>query len=233
MGTNCRPGVLARAITGNITDPHLSQLNLRRYAWTLFRTNLDKATSLFDQLLQDAKRADDREMEANALDDLAQTRRGKADTMGGFQLHQQAWEIYREIGDRRGQAEALGGMGACIYDSFPDKAIGYLQEATDIQREFNNMHSLTFLLRTLGMSYTGMGQVERAMTSYEEALTIARDLKNLTNVSAALIMMGMTCANWGKYEMALDYEHQAIAIATELSGDQISLVVLFASNFLE
>lgn len=60
-----------------VTEPRLAHQCRRRYAWTLFRTDLDKAIMLFEQQLQDAQRSGDRQMEADAIDDLAQTRRAE------------------------------------------------------------------------------------------------------------------------------------------------------------
>ncbi len=190
-----------RRLRGHLTDPHLAQDSLRRYAWTQFFINRDEADTIFEQLLLDARRIGDRQLEADALDDLAQTLRRKTDLVGGLQRHQQAYEIYKEIGDRRGQAEALGGMGTSASFLFPAKALGYLEEAAAIQTELNNVHSLAFLKRTLGQAYLEVGRQEQAIISLKEALSVAQDLNNLGSMAQTLSGLGQLYAYLGRYEI--------------------------------
>lgn len=219
-----------KRLLGHLTDPRLAHHCLRRYAWTLFRPDLDEASALFEQQLQEARHSGDRQREADAIDDLAQTRRARNDNIAGFQGHQEALQIYREIGDRRGQAEALGGMGASLTQTFAGQAIGYFEEALSLQREFNNLYSVSFLLGSLGSAYASIGQRPRALACFEEGLALARALNSLTSLCFWLTMLGGIYSHWGQYETAFKYLGEALTIASELSGGQASFVLSLATG---
>lgn len=107
---------------------------------------------------------------------------------------------------------------------FPGQAIGYLEEAIAIQREFNNLHSLTYLLETLAAAYAAMRDRGRSLACFDEALAMARELNNLTNIGLGLAIQGMADAYWGQHETALKHFQEAVEIASELAGTRGSFL---------
>lgn len=209
-------------LRGHISDERLTHQNLRRIAWLQWFINVDEARPIFEQLLDDARRLADRQFEADGLDDLAQCYRGKGQILEGFQYHQHALDIYREIGDRRGQAEALGGMGSCALFGAPEQAVIYLEEAADLQRELNNPHSLGFVLGSLGAAYHELGQFERALDYLHEEVTLARQTHNNANLGQGLSQLGIIYTYLGDEARALDYNKQALDTAVEMGGGRVT-----------
>jgi tetratricopeptide (TPR) repeat protein len=149
----------------------------------------------------------------------------------GFQLHQQALEIYREIGDRRGQAEALGGMGASVAFAYPEIAIGYLQEALAIQRDLDNRHSLAFVLLSLGQTaLNDLEQYGQAVAYLEQALTLAREINNSQTLVQGLVVLGEAYAFQGNYERAMGYYQESITTAERASGEAFNYGYAFATS---
>ena len=86
--------------------------------------------------------------------------------------------IAREIGDRRGEENALGNLGSAYYAlGQVKKAIGYSEDALMISKEIGDRRGEGANLGNLGLAYSDLGQVEKAIEYYEDALAIGRELK--------------------------------------------------------
>jgi tetratricopeptide (TPR) repeat protein/tRNA A-37 threonylcarbamoyl transferase component Bud32 len=222
---------LHKRLSGKITDKRLAHQNARRLTWMRFFFELDEVIPQFEAQLANARLLGDRQLEADALDDLAQTRRGKMDIMGGYQFHQQALEIYREIGDRRGQAEALGGMGSCLMYSASDSAVPFLLEAVEIQRDLGNQHSLSYLYWALGSVYIGLGQLEQAIDYNQQAVNLGRAINSSQSHIMGLVGLGQAYGYLDIPDKALEYCEQAYSLAREMSGGEYTYSMVMAGTY--
>lgn len=218
-------------IIGRVTDPKLQHKQKQRMGWKTYHHNLEAALPMFEALLEEARAMGDRELEADSLDNLGQCYRANTDMVRGFQYHQMALEIYREIGDLRGQAESLGGMGAAITLLAPDQAIPYLEQAIVIQRELGNRPSVAFLMGAMGDAYVGLGQFERAEATLREAVDFARE-SNSISVMMALASLAQCYARMGKREKALATANEAVRFAEGFGTGFMKNIGFYARAFL-
>ena len=215
-------------LEGQVHDPHLVLQVARRRAWLKFFEASEEADQEFSNLLKESRRMGFVKEEADALDDLAQTfRRGNRDLQQGIEHHQQALELYRQIGDRRGEADALGGLGAIFSQTDPEEAIDCLLAAADIQRDLGNHNSLSFVLTMLGAAYDNLGAFEQAVKTLEEAAHIARESGSLDALSRAYGGLARLRVSVGDIARGRAYIEEAIAVTRDLAGVPITVNLLF------
>jgi tetratricopeptide (TPR) repeat protein len=99
-----------------------------------------------------------------------------------IEYYQQALEIAREIGDRRGEGADLGNLGNAYSDlGEVQRAIEYYQQALEIAREIGDRRGEGNHLGNLGLAYRDLGEVQRAIEYYQQALEIAREIGDRRN----------------------------------------------------
>jgi tetratricopeptide (TPR) repeat protein len=74
-------------------------------------------------------------------------------------------------------------------------------------------------LGNLGLAYSDLGQVERAIDYHQQALEIAREIGDRRGEGARLGNLGIAYAVLGQVERAIEYYEQALEIAREI-GDR-------------
>lgn len=221
-------GQLYSSLAGSMRDPHLKFAVARRQAWLKFFSPTEDAEKEFTRLLDEARRLGFVQEEADALDDLAQIyRRGNRELLKGIEYHRQALMLYRQIGDRRGEADALGGLGAIYTQIDQEEAIDYLLAAATIQRELGNRNSTSFLLSMLGEAHYRLGAMEQARTALEEAKQIAQASRSPEALNRALGGLAQLYVRMGDIERGRTCIEEAFAITHELTGVPFSTNLVF------
>jgi DNA-binding CsgD family transcriptional regulator/tetratricopeptide (TPR) repeat protein len=214
---------LYTALDGLLRDPLVVHHVARRRAWLNFFEAPSEADQEFARLLAEAHRLGRAQEEADALDDLAQTcRRGNADLDRAVEYHRQALTLYRQIGDRRGEAEALGGLGSIKAFFEPEDAIDHLQAAITIQRELGNSNSLSYDLSMLATAYETLGAYEQAQQALNEALQIARAGGTLEALNRVYGTLARVYAKMGELDRVKTCVQEAIAATRESAGVSIT-----------
>src|SRR5258706_7616721 len=215
-------------LEGQVHDPHLAHQVARRRAWLKFFEAPEEADREFTRLLEESRRMGFVKELADDLDDLAQTfRRGNRDLQQGIEEHKQALALDRQMGDRRGEADALGGLGAIFSQTDPEEAIDCLLAAADIQRDLGNHNSLSFVLTMLGAAYDNLGAFEQAVKTLEEAAHIARESGSLDALSRAYGGLARLRVSVGDIARGRAYIEEAIAVTRDLAGVPITVNLLF------
>ncbi len=141
--------------------------------------------------------------------------------MGQYQLaidyHQQRLTIAREIGDRRGEGNALGNLGNA-YDSLGQYqlAIDYHQQRLTIAREIGDRRGEGNALGNLGIAYQSLGQYQQAINYYQQALTIAREIGDRSGEFYSLNNLAFTYKNLQQIPQALETWQSALALSSPL-----------------
>ena len=135
-------------------------------------------------------------------------------------LHTQALAIYRDIGNRQGEATALGNLGSCHY-SLGDygQAIDLHTQALAIDRDAGNRQGEGTGLTCLGNCHYSLGDYRQAIDLHTQALAIDRDIGDRYVEGAALGNLGNCHYSLGDYRQAIDLHTQALAIARDI-GDR-------------
>ena len=130
--------------------------------------------------------------------------------------------IAREIGDRRGEGNALGNLGIAYADlGQAERAIGFYEQHLAIAREIGDRRGEGNALGNLGIAYAGLGQAERAIGFYEQQLAIAREIGDRRGEGNALGNLGLAYAALGQVERAIGLLEQALQIGQEIKDPQI------------
>jgi DNA-binding CsgD family transcriptional regulator/tetratricopeptide (TPR) repeat protein/DNA-binding XRE family transcriptional regulator len=205
-------------LSGCIIDSALRRQHRRRTAWLLWRTDVDSAARIFEEMLHDARASGDRQAEADALDDLAQDSRRRNDWLKGLNYHQQALALYREIGDRRGQAEALGGVGSVLVYLDPDTALPMIREALNFHRDMHTTASYSYVLLMMGTAHGALGEVELARTYLLEVIDLSRQRGLKGRESETIGYLSIVEFMAGNYEALAGLARQMVAIAAEFTS---------------
>ncbi|MEC4982658.1 MAG: tetratricopeptide repeat protein, partial [Oscillatoria sp. PMC 1076.18] len=100
----------------------------------------------------------------NAYNSLGEYRRA-------IEFQQQSLEIFRAIGDRRGEANSLGNLGNA-YDSLGEyqRAIDFYQQSLEIFRAIGDRGGEATSLNNLGSAYYSLGEYQRAIEFHQQSL---------------------------------------------------------------
>jgi tetratricopeptide (TPR) repeat protein len=101
------------------------------------------------------------------------------DARKAIEFYEQYLSIAREIGDRRGEGNALGNLGNA-YADFGDarKAIEFYEQQLIIVREIGDRRGEGNALANLGMAYKNLGEKEKARKVWQAALIIYRAIES-------------------------------------------------------
>jgi predicted ATPase/class 3 adenylate cyclase/tRNA A-37 threonylcarbamoyl transferase component Bud32 len=153
---------------------------------------------------------------------------GKAAYAEANKYLQQAMELARTLGDRRGLANALGRLARVAYwqgEYMEGRA--YLQEALPLARTLDDRSTLVFILRQLGNIADDTGAFAEATAYLEESLALAREMGDRQAVADALLSLGTAAGYQGDYARAIRRIEEALEIARALgdrSGAAMSLM---------
>ena len=87
--------------------------------------------------------------------------------------------IAREIGDRRGEGNALGNLGlACADLGEPRKAIGFYGQQLAIVREIGDRRGEGASLGNLGLAHAAVGERRKAIAHAEQAVEIFEQIES-------------------------------------------------------
>ncbi len=141
------------------------------------------------------------------------------DSRKAIEYYKQELEIYKEIGDRRGEGNAIKNLGnSYIHLGEPRKAIECYKQATEIAKDIGDRCGECSGLGNLGFSYSRRGDTRKAIEYYEQAIKIARYMDDRRREGIWLAYLGNEYNNLGDSRKAVEYCEQALKIARE-QGD--------------
>lgn len=127
---------------------------------------------------------------------------------------QESLKISRQIGDRRGEGEALKSLGSAYsYLGEPKKAIEYCEQALKISRKIGDRRGEGIDLGNLGNAYSDLGELRKAIEYYEQALLISREVGDRHGEGNRLGNLGNVYEDLGEFTKAIKYYQQALAIS--------------------
>jgi tetratricopeptide (TPR) repeat protein len=134
-----------------------------------------------------------------------------------IEYFRQALAIASEIGDKRGEENALGNVGNAYYFlGEVHKAIEHYEHALVIAREIEDKRNEGVWLGNLGGAYAGMGEIRKAVEYHDQALAMAREIGDKMAASANLGNLGLDYVGMGEMRKAIEYHEQALTIAREI-----------------
>ena len=127
---------------------------------------------------------------------------------------QEALQLQREIGDKRGLGKTLINLGVFYVESRGqyEEALQSYKEALQIERDVSNENLQAFCLNGIGNVYLARGEYEDALTYFERALQLREKFKVPGDVADTLHNLAETSTNLGKYDQALTYYLRALEL---------------------
>ncbi len=131
---------------------------------------------------------------------------------------QQSLFLYREIGDRQGEAALLGSLGYA-YNAMGEyqRAIDFYQQSVIIFTETGDSKGLASMLSSMAVSYDALGQYQKSVEIAQKALKISTASGDRANSAYSLINLGNTYNSLGQYQKAIASFQESLAISKTLN----------------
>ena len=115
-------------------------------------------------------------------------------------LFERAIELYRALGDVRGEGEALFWVGAFHQVVRRDNgaAVPVLERAGELARAAGDPLTVSYVLRHLGIAEHAAGRLEAAREHLEESTRIRREIGFLPGIAANLVGLAYIAAGQGR-----------------------------------
>lgn len=131
-------------------------------------------------------------------------------------LFERALELYRALGDTRGEAEALFWIG-CLHQFIRrdnETAVPYLERSCLLAAEAGDKPTRSEALRHLGIAAHAAGRLDEARERLEESSRLRREVGALPGLASNLIGLAYIAAAQDRHAEALATLDEAHAIAS-------------------
>ncbi|MGC1391229.1 MAG: CHAT domain-containing protein [Bacteroidales bacterium] len=193
------------------------------------------------------KEQKEKKLVADSLFALGTSIRGNSvDRERAIGCYQQALDLYKEIGDERGEGEILGGMGL-IYSNNKDynTALAYYREALKVREKVDDKFLMGNSLNSIGTIYYNMQNNPQAIHFFDKAEALRKEIGDFTGLrrtqtlkAGAYLSSGEELNNSGKYPEALENIEKALEINRSINarsgiGDALNQMGFVYSNIGE
>ncbi|MFC7243207.1 tetratricopeptide repeat protein [Catellatospora aurea] len=140
---------------------------------------------------------------------------GAAEDPAELPLFERAFELYRALGDTRGEAEALFWIG-CVHQFIrrdDETAVPYLERADRLAAQTGDKPTRAEALRHLGIAAHAAGRLDEARQRLEESSRLRREVGALPGVASNMIGLAYIAAAQDRRTDALAILDEADAIA--------------------
>jgi class 3 adenylate cyclase/tetratricopeptide (TPR) repeat protein len=164
-----------------------------------------------------------------ALNGLGHIYRQRGDFEQAQASFEQALELSRSSGHRKGEADALNNLGivARYQRQFPE-ALAYYQQSLDLQRAIGDRAGEGASLGNLAQVIQGTGDYGQAETYLSRALEIQRAIGNRWNEINTWTDLGVLYQELGDLERAHECLQQGLALSQEI-GDEAGQAYILAN----
>jgi tetratricopeptide (TPR) repeat protein len=137
---------------------------------------------------------------------------------------QQALAIWREVGERRGEASMLMNIGNRLVDTgCYEEGLDHLEQAIEGHREIGSLLDEALALTNLGRAQDILGEIDDALASWKRALQLFVDLDNPSGELASRMMLGSALGSYGEHEEARAHLEAVVKLA-QRTGNKTRLV---------
>jgi len=156
----------------------------------------------------------DIKQQADSLNDEAVRLQAQGWYQQALSAFSQAAELYRKVGDRRGEGRCTNGVGAVCKDlgQFND-AKRWLEAALTLRHEANDRRGEALTLLTLGPVYLKVGQPEAAQQSLTKAFELTKQFGDLDLEGQVFFNLGVVSSETGNLMESLNWFERSLAVA--------------------
>jgi predicted ATPase len=162
---------------------------------------------------------------ARALNGASEMASRTGDDAQAGLLSQEALDLYRMLGDRRGIARSLSGLGYTAGEGGDWLgAQQLLRESLELFHDLGDEHEAVWITRTLAFAHAQAGDLGRARELYEDGLLEAQELGSKSAEAALLGSLAWLAVTEGRARDALSLLRQSLTIKRDI-GDRGELAI--------
>lgn len=136
--------------------------------------------------------------------------------------HEQALAAYLALGDKQGEAAALGNIGLVWQKQGEwDKALEYQEKALKVFEELGAKRGQASVLGNIGNVWHAKREWNKALEYHEKALKLDLELGDRQGEAQDLGSIGLVWRNKGEWDKALLRHEEALKLAEELGDRQV------------
>jgi CHAT domain-containing protein len=135
-------------------------------------------------------------------------------------FYERSLPLYRELGDRSGEANTLKKIGSVYsYSGLrePQKALEYLAQSLSLWREVGDRSGEANTLDDIGWVYFSLGENQKALKYYTQSLHLWRAVSDRSGEARILATIGGAYSFLGENQKALEYYTQSLHLWRALS----------------
>jgi CHAT domain-containing protein/Tfp pilus assembly protein PilF len=126
---------------------------------------------------------------------------------------EEALKLYREAGDRRGEANTLTNIGQ-VYSDLEEKqkALEYYSQSLPLSRAVGDRKQEATILNSIGSAYSYLGEKQKAREYFSQSLLLHREAGNRYGEATTLNNIGLVYLELGENQKALEYYSQSLPL---------------------
>lgn len=138
-------------------------------------------------------------------------------------LFERAAQLYRMLGDVRGEAESLFWVGCFhqVVQQDNDAAAPAFERSYELAVQIGDKLTLSYVLRHLGIAEHAAGRFDAARERLEESTRLRREIGFLPGVAANLVGLAYVTAAQGRSDEATTLLDEAASIAQDSDAEGI------------
>jgi len=149
------------------------------------------------------------------------------DRRKSVEKYQEALELRRRAGDRRGEAKTLSNIGEVYYIlGETQNALEKFNEALPLRRAVGDRTGEAYTLNNIGEVYRLLGEMRKALEKYNEALPIFRMVGDRRGEAIPLNNIGVVYQSLGEMQKALEKYNEALPIFRTVGDRSGEAVIL-------
>jgi tetratricopeptide (TPR) repeat protein len=169
--------------------------------------DLLEASRLAEHSLQMARTLSDKHIEALSLYFLGTFNQYQGHMQAGDLFLEQSLALYRALGNKIGQANALEALG--MFGNDLERSIIFARDGLDLYRELGNLSGIASILHLLARLTIWCGDFSEPRQWLDEALSISYQLGNDINAADVLVIYGILFYWQGNYQRSIAYYDEA------------------------
>ncbi|MHB0997608.1 MAG: tetratricopeptide repeat protein [Armatimonadota bacterium] len=138
-----------------------------------------------------------------------------------LEIHEQSLSIFKEIGDRHGEAVSIGNIGNVYHElGRYEEALEIHEQSLSIFKEIGNRQGEAASIGNIGNIYYELGRNEEALEKHEQSLSIFKEIGDRQGEAVSLGSIGRVHCALGRYEEAFEKHEQSLSIYKEIDDRQ-------------
>ena len=143
----------------------------------------------------------------------------------------QSLEIFQELGDHWGIAQALAGLGGLDYvNGQLDAALERTEAAYEIRRAMGDRPAQVRSLNNLGLIHKWLGHLDSAERIHRDMVTLQQDIHEYSTIAESQANLVQTLSHVGKYDQAYQVGMEALESARARGNRAHEAIIIIAAT---